>query len=133
MGVYGPPAPISFSRARLAPPIINTTGQVDSTGCFICCYLVAIHLFPLYFPGNKLRHSSECTTLKAVFKIVQGDHAPGPIKFPKASHHAFSTCSAHPTTSPIILLRGITAAGKVKWHAIVLTLCISVDMCDYMI
>ena len=33
---------------------------------------------------------------------------------------------------PIILLRGNTAAGMVKWHAmVVLTLCTSVEMCDY--
>ena len=35
---------------------------------FTCCYLVVMHLFPPYFPWNKLRHPSECTILMAVFK-----------------------------------------------------------------
>ena len=28
--------------------------------------LVAVHLFPLYFPENKLKHPSECTILKVM-------------------------------------------------------------------
>ena len=35
-----------------------------------CCYLVVMHLFPLYFAGNKLKHPSECTILKIVFLNV---------------------------------------------------------------
>ena len=32
--------------------------------------LVAVHLFSLYFPGNTLKHPSECTILKVIFKII---------------------------------------------------------------
>ena len=38
--------------------------------------LVAVHLFPLYFPGNKLKHPSKCTILKVIFKIDLCRHAP---------------------------------------------------------
>ena len=31
--------------------------------------LVAVHLFPLYFPGNKLKHPSEYTIFKVIFFI----------------------------------------------------------------
>ena len=37
---------------------------------FICWYLVCMHSFPLYVPGNRLKHPSECTILKVVLKIV---------------------------------------------------------------
>ena len=38
--------------------------------------LVAVHLFFLYFPGNKLKHPSECTILKVILKIDLRSHAP---------------------------------------------------------
>ena len=36
--------------------------------------LVAVHVFPIYFPGNKLKHPSECTILKVIFKIDLRSH-----------------------------------------------------------
>ena len=50
-----------------------------------------MHLFPLYFPGDTLKHPSEHT----LFIIVLGGHVPGSI----VSRHALGACSAHPTTS----------------------------------
>ena len=44
---------------------------------FTRCYLVVVHLFPLYFTGNTLIHPSECTILKVFFLIDLSDHAPG--------------------------------------------------------
>ena len=38
--------------------------------------LVAVHLFPFYFPGNKLKHPSKCTILKVIKKIDLCSHAP---------------------------------------------------------
>ena len=38
--------------------------------------LVAVHLYPLYFPGNKLKHPSKCTILKVIKKIDLCSHAP---------------------------------------------------------
>ena len=58
---------------------------------FTCCYLVVMHLFPPYFPGNKLRHPSECTILTAVFKITLGYHIPDPINV----YHVFNARSTH--------------------------------------
>ena len=37
---------------------------------------VAVHLFPLYFLGNKLKHPSKCTILKVILKIDLRSHAP---------------------------------------------------------
>ena len=47
--------------------------EVDHLSVFLSQFainmftLVAVHLFPLYFPGNKLKHPSECTLLKVIF------------------------------------------------------------------
>jgi len=32
--------------------------------------LVAVHLFPLYFPGNKLKHPSKCTILRSFKHVI---------------------------------------------------------------
>ena len=61
-----------------------------------------MHLFPLYIPGNTLKHPSECSILKVVFKIVLGGHVES-----LDSRHTFSAHSVHPTTSHIILPRGL--------------------------
>ena len=64
----------------------------------------------LYISGGnrvKVKHPSECTILEVVFKIVLG-HAP--------DQHSVASCiracSAHPTTSPIILLGGNPAEDE---------------------
>ena len=59
---------------------------------FTFCYLVAIHLFPLYFPGNKLKHPSESTILKVVFKLFWVAMPPDP---PIVTTHLW--CSLSPS------------------------------------
>ena len=44
--------------------------------------LVAVHLFPLYFSGNKLKHPSECTILKVILKIdLRSQARPNAVRF----------------------------------------------------
>ena len=38
-----------------------------------------MYLFPLYIPGNRFKHPSECNILKVLLKIVLGGHAPEPV------------------------------------------------------
>ena len=38
--------------------------------------LVAVHLFPLYFPRNKLKHPPKWCILKVILKIDLCGHAP---------------------------------------------------------
>ena len=100
----GPPH--SFSKSPCSKyAIVATSLLFLAINMFTCCYLVVMHLFPVYVPGNRLKHPSVGIILTVVLKIVPADR----VQMSHISlHHVFSAHSAHPTTSPIMLLRGNT-------------------------